>query len=107
MDQSAAAAETWRACCDRCLVGGSRLIGRKLCISCYNRDREASIGRDRKGNRPRLIDALHVVTMTIVRDGVASDLQADRALSAVEVMVAEGKDATTALVFGWRPRLDG
>src|SRR5450759_2593872 len=40
--------------CPRCNRPASRLINGRLCISCYNRDREAAIGRNAKGSRPRL-----------------------------------------------------
>ena len=42
------------ACCVRCGRIGLRLVrGNGLCISCYNREKEVSNGRDRHGNVPR------------------------------------------------------
>lgn len=37
--------------CVRCEVGSFRLVSRRLCASCYNRQREWSIGRNKKGGR--------------------------------------------------------
>jgi hypothetical protein len=33
------------AICPRCRRGGARMIGGRLCVSCYNREREFKIGR--------------------------------------------------------------
>ena len=39
--------------CPRCRRGGSRIVGNRLCISCYNRERELRVGRNAKGTAPR------------------------------------------------------
>lgn len=95
------AALAWRACCSRCRAGGRRLISGDLCISCWNRNREARIGRDRKGHRPRLADALHTTTI-VVTEGEAARLVTEHGvLTAAEVMVRAAKKATRPLLFGW------
>jgi hypothetical protein len=38
--------------CIRCHQGTPRLIGRALCLSCFNRAREVEVGRNRKGGPP-------------------------------------------------------
>ncbi len=38
--------------CPRCHKGGMRMIGNRLCVSCYNRDRELKVGRNGRGNKP-------------------------------------------------------
>lgn len=40
--------------CIRCHQGAPRLIGRALCVSCFNRAREVEVGRNRKGGPPSL-----------------------------------------------------
>jgi hypothetical protein len=40
--------------CPRCRRGGSRMIGGRLCVSCYNREREFKIGRNAKGTKPSI-----------------------------------------------------
>lgn len=42
-----------RPCC-RCRRHEFRLIGSRLCISCWNREREWKVGRNRKGGRPTI-----------------------------------------------------
>jgi hypothetical protein len=43
------------AICPRCRRGGARMIGGRLCVSCYNREREFKIGKNAKGTRPGLV----------------------------------------------------
>lgn len=38
--------------CTRCLNPAARLIRGKICVSCYNREREYLTGRNAKGNAP-------------------------------------------------------
>jgi hypothetical protein len=95
------AAEIWKDCCSRCQISGSRLVGGHLCVSCYNRDREAAIGKDRKGRRPVLADAIHPMEIVMTRAGEVERLHADRVLSAAEMMVAAAKATTSPMVFGW------
>ena len=38
--------------CVRCQKKAQRLIKNKLCISCYNREREYLVGKDRRGKAP-------------------------------------------------------
>ncbi len=95
------AAEVWHDVCARCLTSGSRVINGRLCVSCYNRDREAAIGRDRKGHRPVLADAIHPVTIVMQRGDQVERLHADRVLAAAEMMVAAAKAQKTSLTFGW------
>ena len=42
-----------RTLCCRCGRTGLRLIRGQICVSCYNREREVRIGKDRRGNVPR------------------------------------------------------
>jgi hypothetical protein len=38
--------------CVSCETAGRRLVGNTLCVSCYNRAREARLGRDARGRQP-------------------------------------------------------
>lgn len=42
-----------RTLCCRCGRTGLRLIRGQICVSCYNREREVRIGKDRRGNAPK------------------------------------------------------
>lgn len=47
--------------CPRCRRQAERLIRGRLCVSCYNRDRERQIGRNAKGTKPKYLPAVHGV----------------------------------------------
>lgn len=53
------AADDLQAICPRCARHAFRLIKGRLCVSCYNREREARIGRNAKGSKPRLCGQIH------------------------------------------------
>ncbi|MBT9100033.1 hypothetical protein KFZ76_20230 [Methylovulum psychrotolerans] len=56
--------------CSRCQAQAQRLIGKKLCISCYNRQLEFKSGKNRRGNPPRIKIAdvaLLVVSRSLLR----------------------------------------
>lgn len=38
--------------CPRCHTGGLRMIGNRMCVSCYNRSRELRAGKNGRGNKP-------------------------------------------------------
>ncbi|MDR3519027.1 MAG: hypothetical protein P4M00_24780 [Azospirillaceae bacterium] len=54
--------------CPRCRRSVDRLINQRLCISCYNRHREAQRGRNARGSAPRISLRLHQETVAY-RDG--------------------------------------
>lgn len=56
---AAAAADAIRAVCPRCERPSPRQINSRWCTSCYNRTREASIGKNAKGGRPLICDVIH------------------------------------------------
>jgi hypothetical protein len=58
--------------CPRCGNGGRRIIGGKVCVSCWNRAREMRLGRNARGNRPveLLARPLHRVVVLVTVDGV-------------------------------------
>lgn len=53
--------------CSRCHSGGFRLIGNRLCVSCYNRDREVRIGKNGKGTIPQKLK-LTDLTIGVILD---------------------------------------
>lgn len=50
--------------CVRCQRQATRLIGKQLCISCYNRQREFERGKNRHGNPPTLLVADRRIAVT-------------------------------------------
>ena len=87
--------------CPRCALPAPRLIGGRLCISCYNRDREALVGRDAKGNRPKLCDRIHDECLIVIGNGDARKVDVSRVLGAAEAMIRVAREAKAPISFGW------
>lgn len=99
IDLAAEAAAEWREVCPRCCRPTARLIGGEHCVSCYNRAREADIGRNRKGNRPALADQLHDEHLMVLEGRQAAVVTTGRVLDASELMVRAAKVANHPMVF--------
>ncbi|MCD9228931.1 hypothetical protein ACPPTR_10485 [Ralstonia pseudosolanacearum] len=90
--------------CARCHRGATRLIRQHLCVSCFNREREALKGSNRKGTRPEKLTAemLACRAVSYMAAGEVRTKVVDRAVDAVEVMVAVLRDEKQKPSFGWR-----
>lgn len=99
----AAAVAELKRICPRCQRPSSRFIQGKHCVSCYNRDREAAIGKNAKGTRPALADVLHDTVLTVAnRDGIQVRV-VTRVASRVEAMLTLARAANGPLCFGLPP----
>ena len=45
--------------CARCGARSQRLVNKRLCVSCYNREREARVGRNARGKSPICFQPVH------------------------------------------------
>jgi hypothetical protein len=95
----AAAVDAWRRVCPRCRRVAFRMIGGRLCVSCYNRDREVRIGRNAKGGRVRLAARLHPVSLRVVSDEGQRTMRLTSALGLPEAMVFATRKAPGPLFF--------
>ena len=78
-----------------------RLINGRLCVSCYNREREALIGKNAKGGRPMICDVLHTERLAVIDgSGSGSVIEAGPVVGIVEAIVAMMRTATGPLAFG-------
>lgn len=93
--------------CARCHRGAMRLIRGMICISCYNREREALKGLNRKGTRPEKLTAemLGRRSISYQAGGAVRTKVIERAIDTLEVMVAVLRDEKQAPRFGWRGEL--
>lgn len=89
--------------CPRCTRPTTRLINGKHCISCYNRHREALIGRNRRGTRPALADRLHTAQVLVVDGGQVALKAAPRVASRCEALMVIAKAAPAPVAFGLVP----
>lgn len=76
------------------------MIKGRLCVSCYNREREAIIGRNAKGTVPRLSGKLHTVAIAVLEDSGGRIQVFERVTSVVEAMIIAAKGANGPIAFG-------
>lgn len=84
--------------CPRCLRPSSRMIGGVLCVSCYNRQREAMIGVDR-GRRVKRKKPVPFRVM-VFKETMTMVVQVDAAYSLLEAAITACR-MTGAKRFGW------
>ena len=93
--------------CPRCEQFGRRMIGGRFCVSCYNRDREARIGTNRKGTAPKKTssETLHsqVVAITTASGTDAKHHHAEMVMSRTEAIIAAARNAKSPMAFGLPP----
>lgn len=86
--------------CSRCLRPAGKFV-RGVCVSCYNREREVRVGRDRRGHRPQFAAPTPLAVQVLTRS--QTRLQTRAALSVVEVMVHSAKGSREPLAFARAP----
>lgn len=89
--------------CCRCGRGGSRMIGNRLCVSCYNRNRELRIGKNARGNVPieLMQRPLHRIEVLVEVDGEARRLVDRETSGLTETMIQFLRTHTGEIAFGW------
>lgn len=88
--------------CPRCMKGATRMIGGRVCVSCYNRARELAAGRNARGNAPveLLQRAPHEIELRIEVDGVSDrSRMVGVALSEVMIQTLRTTRGTVAFAF--------
>lgn len=88
--------------CGRCHRGSTRLIGRHLCISCYNRSRELVLGRNAKGTAPVNLASLEQRSITYRAGDVVKTRVLDKTLDMEELVIAVFRDEANMVTFGFK-----
>lgn len=80
--------------CVRCGAVGRRMVRKVHCVGCYNRLREARIGRDGRGRPPKFAASLHPVSLVLTGIG-PSELTAhyQRCTSRPEAILLAAREA--------------
>lgn len=75
--------------CPRCRRGTTRMIQNRVCIGCYNRERELRKGRNARGNAPVELQRkpLHAVEMRVIVDGHPQRRRVERVVDTLEAVV--------------------
>lgn len=86
--------------CTRCHRSANRLIRGVICLSCYNREREVLIGRNRKGNPPKFCPPIIACQVAVVGEVGTEVVKVERVASRVEAVLTLLRDHP-ARAFGW------
>lgn len=87
--------------CARCHRGATRLIGKHLCISCYNRQREQQVGKNAKGVAPTKLLPLCRRRLRYVVDGEVRSYVLDQSKDMTELVVALLRDSKKRVTFAF------
>jgi len=88
--------------CGRRHTGATRLIGKHLCISCYNRSREYLIGRNRKGTKPVKLARLDPRSITYLAGDAVKTRALDLTVDTEELVIAALRDESSRVAFGFK-----
>ncbi|REG61558.1 hypothetical protein B0G80_4411 [Paraburkholderia sp. BL6669N2] len=87
--------------CSRCHRTNGRLIGKRLCISCYNRQRERLLMKNAKGSAPIKHPPLHRLTIGYMAGGKVGTHTVERAVETTELIVDLLRDSEHSPSFQW------
>lgn len=93
--------------CARCHKGATRLIGRHLCISCYNRQREYLLGVNAKGTRPIKLAPLEARAITYRTGNAVKTLRMPLTVDREELVIAVLRESQERVRFGRRNEIRG
>lgn len=93
--------------CGRCHRMASRLIGKHLCVSCWNRQREIIIGRNAKGTAPTKLRPLHRRRIFYLEGSVPKTLEMQYSAATDELVVATLRDASQRTRYAFRGDIRG
>jgi hypothetical protein len=84
--------------CPRCGNGTTRMIHGRICINCYNREREVRVGKNARGSVPKKLK-LRPVSLGYAVDGEWRTFHAERAVSLGEVCAHLMRTTAGKLMF--------
>lgn len=90
--------------CPRCGYGTNRMIAGRVCVNCYNREREVRAGRNGRGNAPVRAKPIHAFALRLVIDNGRPVPLADTGVSPVEVICRQLRITKGSVAFAPRRR---
>jgi hypothetical protein len=89
--------------CPACRKGTTRMIKNRVCVSCYNRRREISTGKNGRGNVPveLLRKPPHTVEFIACIDGKPKRVQAPECMDMLEAMLRTLRTTKGNISFGF------
>lgn len=86
--------------CARCFCQSPRIVGDRLCISCYNRTLETMAGVNSRGGRPKKLAAVYTGLVSVRVGSIWHTTQVERVSRFVETLVSAAKREDAAF-YGW------
>jgi len=90
--------------CARCHRGATRLVGKHLDVSCWNRQREYIIGKNSKGTAPTKMAPLERRRMRYFAGSDPVELVLDHSRDTMELVVTALRDSRKAVTFAFSGR---
>lgn len=87
--------------CARCHRAGGRLIGKMLCVSCYNRQAEVIKGRNAKGTAPVKVGPLESRRIRYLHGGDVRSLVLRHTVDMDELIVSVLRDSRQRVAFAF------
>lgn len=87
--------------CARCHRTAGRLIGKMICVSCYNRKREFFAGKNAKGTAPIRLAALHKRRIRYLHGPDVVTLVLNDSADTDELIIAALRDSKSEIVFAF------
>lgn len=99
----AATIAAFHVVCPRCGRQSLRIIRGRWCVSCYNREREASAGRNAKGTAPRIASVIHAEALAVTASDAPRIMTVDRVVSRAEACAVAARQAGPGAIIGVPP----
>jgi len=93
--------------CSRCHQTANRLIGKTLCVSCYNRQREWVIGKNAKGTKPVKLAPLEPRRIRYLSGKEPRTLYLPLTIDTDELIVSVLRDSPNKVRFGFSGAMRG
>lgn len=93
--------------CARCHEWSQRLIGKMLCVSCYNRQREWLVGENAKGTKPVKQKPLQTRKLRYMAGDEMQTLTVKHSEDELELVVAALRDSRRRVRFAFFAELYG
>jgi len=87
--------------CARCHRTAIRLIGKHLCVSCWNRQREWILGKNSKGSKPTKMGPLLRRSIRYRKGDESAVKELDLSASITELVVSVLRDSKKSVQFGF------
>lgn len=87
--------------CPRCRKGVTRMISDRICVGCYNREREQVSGKNARGNVPTRLKPLRSINFRVIIDGAPRLRHAERVVDIAEPMVQTLRKTPGKIAFAF------